>query len=68
MFLLTAPIAKNSHILARIFFIFLKYILEQTWKSLIQNMDLSEKTEIKYLLRKTKFCTFSQISCSNFRL
>ena len=34
MFLLTAPIIKNSHILAGIYFIFLKNVLD---------LDLSEK-------------------------
>ena len=33
MSLLTAPIDKNSHIKARIYFIFLKIFLKQTWKS-----------------------------------
>ena len=33
MSLLTAPIVKNSHIYARIYFIFLKNFLKQTWKS-----------------------------------
>ena len=33
MFLLTAPIVKNSHILAGIYFIFLKNVLDQTLKS-----------------------------------
>ena len=30
MFFLTAPIVKNSHILAEIYFIFLKNVLGQT--------------------------------------
>ena len=33
MFLLAALIANNSHILARIYFIFLKNILDQSWKA-----------------------------------
>ena len=33
MSLLTAFIVKNSHILAGIYFIFLKKVLEQTWKA-----------------------------------
>ena len=33
MSLLTAPNVKNSHIYARIYFIFLKNFLKQTWKS-----------------------------------
>ena len=31
MSLLTAKFVKNSHILARIYFIFLKNVLKQTW-------------------------------------
>ena len=38
MSLLTAFIDKNSHILAGIYFIFLKKVLDQTWKAL----DISE--------------------------
>ena len=30
LFLLTAPIVRNSHILAGIYFIFLKNVLDQT--------------------------------------
>ena len=33
MFLLTNKFVKNSHMLARIFFIFLKNVLKQTWMS-----------------------------------
>ena len=33
MFLLTALIIKNSHILVGIYFIFQKNILDQTWKA-----------------------------------
>ena len=33
MFLLTAKSVKKSHILARMFFIFLKKVLKQTWNS-----------------------------------
>ena len=45
MSLLIAPIVKNSHIWARIYFIFFKKnILKQTWKFfLIPNFNLSEK-------------------------
>ena len=41
MFLLTASIVKNRHMLAEIYFIFLKNILDQSL--LIPNLDLSEK-------------------------
>ena len=34
MSLLTALIVKNSHILAVIYFTFLKYVLNQTWKAI----------------------------------
>ena len=43
MFLLTAPIVKNSHILTGIYFIFLKNVLDQLKSLLIPNLDLSEK-------------------------
>ena len=45
MSLLTAPIDKNSHISGRIYFIFLKNLLKQIWKSFIPNIDLSEMIE-----------------------
>ena len=32
MFLLAAPVVKSSHILAGTYFVFLKYILDQTQK------------------------------------
>ena len=32
MFLLTTPIVKNSYVLAGIYFIFLKNVLDQTYK------------------------------------
>ena len=31
--LVRAQIVKNSHTLARVYFIFLKYVLKETWKS-----------------------------------
>ena len=37
MSLLTAPIDKNSHIQARIYIIFIKKFLKQTWKSFNTN-------------------------------
>ena len=33
MSLLSGPIVKNSHILARIYFNFIKSTLDQTWKA-----------------------------------
>ena len=41
--LLTTPVVNNSHIKARIYFIFLKAVLKQTGKTLIPNFDLGEK-------------------------
>ena len=43
MYLLTAPSVKNSHILAEIYFIFLKNVLDRTWKAFNINLELSEK-------------------------
>ena len=46
-FLLTAPVVESSHILAGIYFVFLKNFLKQT----IPNSDLSEgieKVDVKY--------------------
>ena len=44
MSLLTALIVKNSHILAGLYFIFLKNVLYQTWL-LIPNLEVSEKIQ-----------------------
>ena len=43
MSLLTAFIVKNSHILAGIYFIFLKKALDQTEKAFNTKLDISEK-------------------------
>ena len=43
MFLLTAPIVENSHILVKIYFIFLKTFLTKLKSLSIPNLDLSEK-------------------------
>ena len=45
MFQLTAATVANIHILAGIYFIFLKIVLDQTWKAftVIPNLDISEK-------------------------
>ena len=43
MYLLTAPIVKNSHILARKYFTFLKKSQNKTERLLIPNSNLSEK-------------------------
>ena len=55
MLLSTAPIVKNSDILAEIYFVFKKNVLDQTWKE-------------KLLSSKTKWSIFLQHSLSNFRL
>ena len=43
MCLLTAPIDKNSHIYARISFIFLKIVLKQTWKIFDKHVGAQSK-------------------------
>ena len=43
LFLLTAPIVENSHILAKIYFTFLKTSLTKLKSPSIPNLDLSEK-------------------------
>ena len=42
MFLLTTNLVRDNRIKARIFFTFLKNILNQTWNALAPNSDLSE--------------------------
>ena len=54
MSLLTASITKNDYILAVIYFAFLKNILEQTRRSAIPNLDLTEKIE-KVVVTDDKF-------------
>ena len=41
--LLVALVIKDSHIFARVYFIFLKTVLKQTLKSFDTKIDLSEK-------------------------
>ena len=41
--LLVALVIKDSHIFARVYFIFLKAVLKQTLKSFDTKIDLSEK-------------------------
>ena len=43
MSLLTTEIVKNGHVLAGIYFIFLKIVIDKTWKFFNTNLDLSEK-------------------------
>ena len=68
MSLLTVPIVKNSHILARIYFIFLKEHLRPNLKVLQYQMWNSGKRMKKYLSCKANFNTFWQITYSNFKL
>ena len=71
MSLLTAVIVKNSQILAGIY---LNFLLKKNRsytkieRLSIPNLDISEKRSEKQLSSKTNFCTFLQISCSNFWL
>ena len=60
MTLLRAKFVKNSVIWARIYFIFLKNVLKQTWTSV--------KSSEKQLPNKFNFGTVLLLNCSNFRL
>ena len=66
MSLLTAPIAENNHILAKIYFIFLKKCLGLKLKVFWYQIVTSVLTLEKELTSKTKFSTFLQASCSKF--
>ena len=68
MSLLTVPVAKNSHILAGIYFIFVKERPRPNWKVLQYQIWTSVKRSKKKLSSKTNFSTFLQLSRSNFRL
>ena len=68
MSLLTALIFKNSHILARIYFIFLTKRRRPKLKGFQYQIWTSVKRSRNYLLSKTTFNTFLHISCSSFRL
>ena len=63
---LTANFNKNSHVWYRIYFLFLKNVLKQTWSSFMTNFNLSEKIE-RLLLSKANFHPFLQLNCSNFK-
>ena len=58
MSLLTALIVENSHILARIYFIFLRHVLDHTLKCYQYEIWTSVKRSGEYLLGKTNFSTF----------
>ena len=65
---LIALIVKNSHILTRIYFIILKIILQQTWKSFKTKFwpnwkDRKSSYQVRQIL-----VFFSRLSYSNFKL
>ena len=62
MSLLTALIVKNSHILAGIYFIFLK----KRPRPNLKGFQYQTWTSKLVLSNKTSFSAFLQISCSNF--
>ena len=66
--LLTDFMVKNSHILARICFIFLTKRPKPNSKGFQYQIWTSVKRLGKQLSRKTNFSPFLQISCSNFKL
>ena len=68
MSLLTVPVVKNSHILVGIYFIFVKERPRLNWKVLQYQIWTSLKRSKKNLSINTSFCTFLQLSRSNFRL
>ena len=67
MSLLAAPIVKNSHIYARIYFIFLENFLKNLESLLIPNLISAKRSE-KQLQTKANFSNCLQLNCSNFRL
>ena len=52
MSFLTASIVKNSHIEAKIYFMFLKNVLKQTWKSFNTKFRLQWKRKNIYQVRQ----------------
>ena len=66
--LLTALIVKSNHILAVIYFIFLKIRATPNLKGFQYQICTSAKRSGKQLSSKTYCSAFLQISCSNFRL
>ena len=68
MSLFRALIAKNSYILSWIYFIFLKNVVDQTWKAFNTKFGPQCKDrESSYQVRQT-LALFLHISCSNFKL
>ena len=66
MSLLTASFIKKSHILARIYIIFLDKSPERNFKVFQYQIWTSMKRLEEYLSRKTNFGTFLLLSYSNF--
>ena len=63
---LAAQIVKNSHILAEIYFIFLKKHFRLNLKVFQYQIQTSVKRSGKQLSSKTNFNTFSQLNSSSF--
>ena len=68
MSLLIALIAKNSHVLAGIYFIFLKKHLRPILKCFQYQISTSVKRSQKKLTSQANFSAFFQIRYSNFSL
>ena len=68
IFLLTAPIGNNSHVLAGIYFYLSKTRPGQKLKAFRYRILTSMKRSVKSLSSRTKFSLSSQLSCSNFWL
>ena len=68
MLLLTAKFAKHSHILARIFIIFLKNVLKKTWNSLNTKFQLQWKDRENSNQIRPNFRTYILLNGSNFKL
>ena len=68
MYLLTALIVRNGHILARIYFIFLKKLPRLNLKGFQYQIWTSVAKLGKKLSSKTNIGTLLKINCSDFRL
>ena len=67
MFLLTVKLVKNIHIEARIFSVFLKNVLKQTWNSLNTKFQLQWKHQNSSYQVRQILGLFLPLDCSNFR-
>ena len=61
MFLLTAPIVKNNDILAETYFIFLKNVLDHTWKDFRYRLRNSVKRSVKLYPVKQNLALFRNL-------